>query len=64
MKIVQLILASSISMLIINNINAKYKLFKRMQSKINSTKIGIHQPNTLLLHVRLANPRRRLIHTS
>ncbi|MDY4576088.1 MAG: hypothetical protein SPD90_13650 [Intestinibacter sp.] len=36
MKIVQLILASSISMLIINNINAKYKLFKRMQSKINN----------------------------
>lgn len=36
MKIIQLILASSISMLIINNINAKYKLFKSIRSKINN----------------------------
>lgn len=36
MKIIQLILASSISMLVINNINAKYKLFKSIRSKINN----------------------------
>lgn len=36
MKIIQLILASSISMLIINNINAKYKLFKSIRSKTNN----------------------------
>lgn len=36
MKIIQLILASSISMFIINNINAKYKLFKSIRSKINN----------------------------